>query len=277
MNSFFIWFLIIAFVPLVVFLAIFIPVTAVKKKYESFIFEHSLALRRLSNINARYKFYSITPIQFSNSYDNEVFYSKISCKDYLIYRLIYEQSSAKTMMKNAAYNRNLFIKYKEEISNTCHMDQYDTTELLKNRERLKKTESELFAKEVKTPIISFFAEVRLTLTNINSAYRASKRGTFAESEIEDIIRRLSLKRGNYYLDKEIWDAICRVERGKVTNRMRFAVYERDHYRCRKCGRRTNDLEVDHIIPIAKGGKSTFSNLQTLCHRCNYNKGSNIEF
>ena len=40
--------------------------------------------------------------------------------------------------------------------------------------------------------------------------------------------------------------------------------------------RTNDLEVDHIIPISKGGKSTYDNLQTLCHRCNVRKGAKIE-
>ncbi|MDD3841546.1 MAG: HNH endonuclease [Bacilli bacterium] len=57
--------------------------------------------------------------------------------------------------------------------------------------------------------------------------------------------------------------------------MRFAIYQRDHYRCQKCGRQTNDLEVDHIVPIAKGGKSTYDNLQTLCHRCNSAKGSNL--
>lgn len=33
-----------------------------------------------------------------------------------------------------------------------------------------------------------------------------------------------------------------------------------------------DLEIDHIKPIAKGGKSTPDNLQTLCRRCNRMKG-----
>lgn len=108
-----------------------------------------------------------------------------------------------------------------------------------------------------------------TLENKNLFNQYSK-------EIKDIIVKLNQKRGNFYLNNDIWQAICRVERGKVTNKMRFAIYDRDHYRCRKCGRRTNDLEVDHIIPIAKGGKSTFDNLQTLCHRCNYKKGSSIE-
>ncbi|WP_294755493.1 HNH endonuclease signature motif containing protein, partial [uncultured Ruminococcus sp.] len=32
------------------------------------------------------------------------------------------------------------------------------------------------------------------------------------------------------------------------------------------------LEVDHIIPIAKGGKTEANNLQTLCWRCNREKG-----
>ncbi|MBR2352886.1 MAG: HNH endonuclease, partial [Clostridia bacterium] len=33
------------------------------------------------------------------------------------------------------------------------------------------------------------------------------------------------------------------------------------------------LEVDHIIPVSKGGKSTLDNLQTLCERCNRGKGT----
>ncbi|MBQ8339081.1 MAG: HNH endonuclease [Clostridia bacterium] len=59
--------------------------------------------------------------------------------------------------------------------------------------------------------------------------------------------------------------------------MRFSIYQRDGYRCRKCGvsGRHAQLEVDHIIPIAKGGKSTYNNLQTLCHKCNVEKGDNL--
>lgn len=53
----------------------------------------------------------------------------------------------------------------------------------------------------------------------------------------------------------------------------IAIYERDGYRCRCCGRRTKDLEIDHIVPISKGGKSTYDNLQTLCKRCNKLKGT----
>lgn len=56
--------------------------------------------------------------------------------------------------------------------------------------------------------------------------------------------------------------------------MRFSIYERDGYRCCKCGisDRYAQLEIDHILPIAKGGKTTYDNLQTLCHKCNMEKG-----
>ena len=33
------------------------------------------------------------------------------------------------------------------------------------------------------------------------------------------------------------------------------------------------LHIDHIIPIAKGGKSVPNNLRVLCSKCNGAKGS----
>lgn len=49
------------------------------------------------------------------------------------------------------------------------------------------------------------------------------------------------------------------------------IFERDGNKCLCCGK-TENLEVDHIIPIDKGGKTEMYNLQTLCHDCNEKKG-----
>lgn len=99
---------------------------------------------------------------------------------------------------------------------------------------------------------------------------------FTQKEITSILARLDNKRGNFYLDRNIWDSLCRVERGKVTNKLRFRIYERDGERCVHCGS-TRNLEIDHIIPVSKGGKSIPSNLQTLCHKCNLEKGNRSHF
>ena len=121
----------------------------------------------------------------------------------------------------------------------------------------------------------FEITIRLVRTNIRGEKRGSKKKTFSAGEIKEYIKRINNKRGNFYRDKGVWYSICKVERGKVTNKMRFYIYSRDGYRCRRCGRKTKDLEIDHIYPIAKGGKSTMDNLQTLCHRCNVRKGDSV--
>ncbi|MXZ29814.1 MAG: HNH endonuclease [Acidimicrobiia bacterium] len=49
--------------------------------------------------------------------------------------------------------------------------------------------------------------------------------------------------------------------------LRASVLRSDYDRCRKCGSQ-DELEVDHIVPIADGGDPWDSdNLQTLCRRC----------
>lgn len=51
---------------------------------------------------------------------------------------------------------------------------------------------------------------------------------------------------------------------------RIYVKRRDRYTCARCHRRfrSKELEVDHIVEIARGGASLeYANLQTLCTQC----------
>lgn len=45
-------------------------------------------------------------------------------------------------------------------------------------------------------------------------------------------------------------------------------------RCSYCGRvhRIRYLEIDHKLPVSRGGGNEFGNLQLLCTRCNMRKG-----
>ena len=57
-------------------------------------------------------------------------------------------------------------------------------------------------------------------------------------------------------------------RGVVLTRQN--VFRRDGFACQYCGS-TKDLTIDHVIPRARNGKSTWNNLVTACKRCNSRK------
>lgn len=64
----------------------------------------------------------------------------------------------------------------------------------------------------------------------------------------------------------------------VSVRTRHKVLERDRFRCQDCGASAAngaELEVDHTIPVSKGGSNDISNLRTLCKDCNRGKADRI--
>jgi hypothetical protein len=62
----------------------------------------------------------------------------------------------------------------------------------------------------------------------------------------------------------------RVTKRRIPDPLRAEVLLRDGARCRRC-HTTINLEVDHIVPLSKGGRTEEANLQTLCRRCNRRK------
>ena len=62
--------------------------------------------------------------------------------------------------------------------------------------------------------------------------------------------------------------------GKIPETMRQEVFERDGWACLDCGS-DQYLCADHIIPVSKGGETSFDNLQTLCLPCNSRKKDRI--
>lgn len=58
---------------------------------------------------------------------------------------------------------------------------------------------------------------------------------------------------------------------------RFNVFLRDAFSCRYCGgkRATPELTFDHVVPRAKGGRTSWENVVTACSPCNLRKGSKM--
>ena len=63
----------------------------------------------------------------------------------------------------------------------------------------------------------------------------------------------------------------------ISSTVRFAILNRDNYRCLACGANAKEtkLQIDHIIPISKGGSNNIENLQTLCIDCNRGKSDKL--
>lgn len=56
-------------------------------------------------------------------------------------------------------------------------------------------------------------------------------------------------------------------REPIPEAVRIAVWRRDGGRCVRCGA-DEDLQFDHIIPVARGGATNERNIQLLCGDCN---------
>lgn len=60
-------------------------------------------------------------------------------------------------------------------------------------------------------------------------------------------------------------------RRRIGKNTRQAIFARDKFECQYCGAH-NDLTIDHIVPLSKGGTNEDDNLITACRSCNSYKG-----
>ena len=93
-----------------------------------------------------------------------------------------------------------------------------------------------------------------------------------EETIVELIRALENKLSTSAFTKE--------QRALMTNKLREYIKKRDNYTCCNCGNSIHNepnllLEIDHIIPVSKGGCTIEDNLQTLCWKCNRAKSNKM--
>ena len=115
-------------------------------------------------------------------------------------------------------------------------------------------------------------EYKFTYTSNGGMAQRSFTVPMSEENIIKLINRLESKLSLQAQTKE--------QRALMTLKLRTHIKERDHFTCCQCGNSiTNEpnllLEVDHIVPIARGGLTVENNLQTLCWKCNRSKGAKL--
>lgn len=255
------------------------------RKYVDFVNEHSLAIRAIKELNSKYQFSSIYPLIYKNCYDTTVNFENVSCKDYLIYQFHLDTLCVRRIVKSRNNNISKEIDYKSKVDLAKDkLGNFDVSiedldeEKLRNIESI---ESIVFNDLIEKVDTDFYAEVHLYLTR-GRIHRVvdEKKESFDLNEIIDVLKSIDSSKlidGRRFYSGEVWKSIERVERAKVSNELRQEIFERDGYTCVICGSTEKEsLEIDHIMPISKGGKTEPDNLQTLCHDCNIRKGNDID-
>lgn len=85
---------------------------------------------------------------------------------------------------------------------------------------------------------------------------------------------IAYKNGTIEIDKKEYAA--RKHRKTINNSTRYDIMKRDYFKCTVCGDSPSSnintiLEIDHILPVAKGGGNENENLRTICKSCNVGK------
>ncbi|MDE6455005.1 MAG: HNH endonuclease [Dysosmobacter sp.] len=65
------------------------------------------------------------------------------------------------------------------------------------------------------------------------------------------------------------------DRRRLSPRERQTVYRKTNGRCAYCGGyiKFKEMQVDHVMPLRKGGADTLENMLPACRSCNHYKGS----
>ncbi len=237
--------------------------------------ENSDRIIDLKKLNESINFHELKPIiRLKRHYDNKGNYNRIQ-PEYLMGAEIRDNLSYyEKVFNEIKENKKKLNLYKEQVYHLSN-NEYDC---FSNKGALlsiyKKIEKNIFDKNILRPIVDIQFLVVMTYSSPKGQVNLSKSSTFTLNDMISTYDSVS----RTYLERDFYDMISLVERGKVSDSMRYDVFKRDNFRCVICGASSKHgvrLHVDHIIPIAKGGKSTMDNLQTLCERCNVGKSDKI--
>lgn len=165
-------------------------------------------------------------------------------------------------------NRKMLCAYKEEIEN---MTLRTEKEAVKER-RIPyflycAVEDKVIRKKTARPVTEMTYTCKVNYTSPRGRSSCSGERIFSFEELE--------RQHKMYQERRVLEESKEYQRQKMTPSLRYDIMKRDGFRCVLCGRSVErdgvTLHVDHIIPVAKGGKTVPGNLRTLCEECNKGK------
>lgn len=249
---------------------IFIIKKIIKKENDE-VAKVSLKIQKIIKINERYNFKEILKRKRSiieREYSRKSL-DRVTASSIIKYHIENNIDSFRTDIENAIYNINLLEDYNKEVKKLA--DYESNNESKYSQKKFKKIENRVF-----NSLIHKKEDFQITLKL--EVYYQSNGGRVNENRKGKYNFEQLIEFYNEWQNGNKYEETKKQERKIMNDDIRYNVLKRDNFTCQICGSTAKDgakLHVDHIIPIARGGKTVMSNLQTLCERCNMGKSDKI--
>ncbi len=238
--------------------------------------EKSKLVYELKKLNAKTGFYVMEDrFYLYKRYDNKSNFLKTEPQYLMMHKIREEIDFYSLKCKQIRENRRLFSEYKRQVAKILSTFSNDIEEVKIPLFIFKYFENKQFKRLILSPVLDYFFEVDMQYISPKGRVNISKSGKYNLEDISVCLESVSRS----CLEKDVYEKLATVERGIVSDSMRYDIMKRDGFKCVICGASATQgarLHIDHIVPIAKGGKSTYENLRTLCERCNIGKSDKIE-
>lgn len=248
-----------------------------EKEFRELVVKNSKLIANGLKINKKYDFYDDikNKYEFKDSCSSKAKLDRLDIDEYLLNLMNDDLLFWCELITYISCNRMTYEEYRNEWN--ClesEMTQEECEQLNINYNRFLLIEEQIFNSYRKT------AKTNTTIV-VHLYYRtpAGKNYYWKEKKYDfDDIEQLFVKLETRSVQKELMQNQIKIERPKMSDSLRYDILKRDGFKCQICGASKTDgvkLHVDHIIPVSKGGKTIYSNLRTLCDRCNLGKRDKI--
>lgn len=243
--------------------------TVVTGRYaqNKYVQETSEKIRDLLSLNATYSFNNVSILE----YEIDVIlksaqqYARFDFKEMLKDEFRKDPEKYNSMINPILENKRMYSEYMEHVEE-IRLKTYPYELDGMREESYRPIEEKLFDELLLKPVVDFaFYTEPLYITGAGREHYHDMEVLWLK-DVEDILKEID--------DDTVSKLSREKERSLMSDSLRYDVLKRDNFRCTICGRTAADgikLHVDHIMPVAKGGKTEMNNLRTLCNQCNSGK------
>lgn len=248
-------------------------VYAVKIHRKTKVLRLSRKLKLVNELTERYYFHPVKSMYYlTMDCNSKSQFDRANLVDFLCHRIYDNMDKINAMIQCSFDNKKRLDSFEKDYRIIMNIDTTEDKVLYHDYKYFKAIEKKLCVNAKPNPSTEFSVNVKKEYVSPKgrnsylSDYTFSMKDVIACYKKEETV----LKQHNeaYYQRKLMNDSI------------RYDVMKRDGFRCVLCGASSLDdgvkLHVDHILPVAKGGKTEMSNLRTLCERCNLGKGAKYD-